>query len=142
MIIELTSFPANNSDDYKAALEIRSKVFVQEQQIDKFFEFDSYDLSAAHYLVKVDGESAATGRWRETDEGIKIEKLSVLKNLRGFGYGYMLLKTIIQEVKLSGQKVYLYSKINETDLYKAAGFAEEGDLFFDNGIEHISMKLK
>ena len=142
MIIELITFTGDTGADYKSAMDIRNEVFVKGQNVDKFLEYDSYDLTAIHYLLKVDGVSVATSRWRETDEGIKLERLAVLDEFRGFGYGYLVLKHMVQEVKPSKQKIYLYAQTSVTKLYKAAGFTEEGEKFFEAGIEHISMKLK
>lgn len=142
MIIELITFTGDTGADYKAAMDIRNEVFVKGQNVDKFLEYDSYDLTSVHYLLKADGVSVATSRWRETDEGIKLERLAVLDEFRGFGYGYLVLKHMVQEVKPSKQKIYLYAQTSVTKLYKTAGFTEEGEKFFEAGIEHISMKLK
>ncbi|MEZ5083912.1 MAG: GNAT family N-acetyltransferase [Bacteroidales bacterium] len=81
----------------------------------------------------------ATARWRTTDKGIKLERFALLKELRNMGLGAILLEKILSDVKKFKKPIYLHSQVIAKNYYKRAGFVEEGDHFFEAGIEHVKM---
>ncbi|MBN2892808.1 MAG: GNAT family N-acetyltransferase [Bacteroidales bacterium] len=125
MVIEILSFASENKELFNQAIQIRFDVFTSEHNISKDIEYDGLDFEAVHYLVKVDNVSVAAARWRETDEGIVIERISVLKSFRKLGYANLLLRNILSELVKSHQKIYLFSNSNSENLFYSAGFVKE-----------------
>ncbi len=141
MIIQIHSF--NGEDElFKKAMEVRFTVFVEEQKVDKNLEYDGLDFEAVHFILIVDDKPIAAARYRETEEGVKIERMAVLKEHRNSAYGHLLLKHIVNEVMPSKQKIYLYAQDAAVNFYKTKGFEIQGDEFFEADIKHYKMILK
>ena len=138
MVIVISSFGAND-ENFKKCMEIRFKVFTEEQGVDKDIEFDGLDFEAAHYLVLADNKPVATARWRETDEGIKIERMAVIKEYRGLGIGNLLLRYMLRELVKSGKKIYLHAQKYVQKFYELNHFKPVGEPFYEANIEHIKM---
>ena len=136
-------FPINYSEKHIAELihEIRRKVFVLEQHIDPMIEFDTFENESQHYLAYVKNVPAGTARWRHTDEGVKLERFSVLKEYRNSGLGRMLVNRVLCDVKLLGKKVYLNAQTTTVRIYEKAGFKVVGELFYEANIPHFKMEL-
>jgi len=124
------------------ALAIRDEVFVDELNVDPQLEHDEFEASSQHYLIYVHDVPVGTGRWRETGEGIKLERLAVLKQYRNSGTGSKLLSTILNDVKEMNKKIYLHSQINAIKLYLKFGFKIVGEKFIEAGLEHYKMVFK
>src|SRR5690554_4582432 len=87
-----------SEEDLQKAFAIRKTVFVEEQGVplkDEFDEFDTLDGRCEHILVFYNEQPAGTGRIRVVDDFGKLERICVLKPLRKFGLG----KIIIQELE-------------------------------------------
>lgn len=138
MIIEINSF--NGKDErVKKAIEIRFQVFVNEQNVSKHLEYDGLDFDAVHYLITVDKTPVATARWRETEEGIKLERFAVLKEYRGLALGILLLKYILREVIPSKKAIYLHAQESAVGFYEKFGFYKKGESFNEADIIHYNM---
>ena len=139
MVIEILSFSSENKELFNKVMDIRFTVFTDEQGVDKDLEYDGLDFEAVHYLLTVDGKPAATARWRETKEGMKIERMAVYKHYRGLGYAALLLRHILAELKKSKKKIFIYAQTKVLDFYKNSSFVAEGEEFLDAGIKHYKM---
>lgn len=142
MVIEIISFSSDNKELFNKAMNIRFTVFTDEQGVDKDLEYDGLDFDAVHYLVTVDNKPVATARWRETDEGLKIERMAVLKEFRSYYYGKLLLKNILDELTKSKLKIYLHAQSQAVDFYRRTGFVIEGKEFVEADIKHFKMIYK
>lgn len=72
----------------KKAYEIRRTVFIEEQGISEDLEMDGEDSSALHMLVEKNGLAVGAARIRIiTGNQAKLERMAVLKQLRGTGIG-------------------------------------------------------
>ena len=138
MVIVIASFGAND-ENFKKCMEIRFKVFTEEQGVDKDIEFDGLDFDAAHYLITIDNKPVATARWRETDEGIKIERMAVIKEYRGLGIGNLLLRYMLRELIKSGKKIYLHAQKSVQRFYELNHVKPVGEPFLEANMEHIKM---
>ncbi|MBR6408904.1 MAG: hypothetical protein IKS23_01500 [Alphaproteobacteria bacterium] len=85
------------------ALEVRRKVFVEEQKIAPSLEFDGNDFCATHIVAYVDKKPVGTMRIRYFKDFVKFERISVLQNLRKSNISDLMMKTA---VKLCAQKGY------------------------------------
>lgn len=138
-MIEIRKFNISDSPDLaRKALEIRREVFVVEQKVDPDIEYE-FEEESVHYLLLDNGNPVATARWRETSEGIKLERFATLKDQRGKGYGYRLLRTILTDVLHTKQKVYLHAQVIATGFYEKYGFVKTGQSFMEADLEHFMM---
>ena len=141
LTIKIESFNAD-SELIKESYKIRNKVFVEEQNVDKNIEYDGLDFDAIHYLVYYDGKPVATARWRETKEGIKLERFATYKEYRRRALASVLLRYILEEVTVSKKKIYMHAQAQVVDFYKNHGFEIKGDMFLEADIEHYTMVYK
>jgi predicted GNAT family N-acyltransferase len=124
---------------YSHCLTLRRTVFVIEQQIDENLEMDDKDDVSFHYLLKVDEKPAATARYRETQEGIKLERFAVLKGFRGRGLGQKVLEKILADVSEYQKIIYLNAQESAVSFYLKNHFEIQGQPFFEAGIRHFKM---
>ncbi|MCK5538763.1 MAG: GNAT family N-acetyltransferase [Bacteroidales bacterium] len=142
MKIELKSFKVDNELFYSQAMDIRTVVFVDEQKVDEFLEFDGYDKYSTHYLIFEDGIPSATARWRSTKEGIKLERFAVLQGCRGRGYGQLLLQQVLKDILPTPKLVYLHAQSTAVSFYCRFGFDIIGKMFLEADIQHFMMIYK
>ncbi len=136
---KIIKFDSDNHDLINKVFEIRTIVFVDEQKVDHEIEYDGYDPDAVHYILFYNEIPVGTARRRFTDEGIKIERLAVLKLYRGLGFGGDLMQFMMDDVLPTEKKIYLNSQADVTDIYKKYGFNCVGDMFIEANIEHYKM---
>lgn len=130
--------------DIDLVFAIRTEVFVVEQKCLPKEEFDELDAVAIHYLYWVDGQPVATGRYRKTDKGIKIERIATLAPYRGKGYASEIVRFLIQEAQMAYPEVnyfYLHAQQSVMPLYASLGFEPYGGTFIEADIVHQAMSL-
>lgn len=118
---------------------IRFTVFVEEQNVPADIEYDEFEETSHHYLLLEDGVGAATCRWRETNNGVKLERFAVLPEYRGKGFGEALVKRLLADVLPFGKSVYLHSQEKVVGFYEKLGFMAQGERFEEAGIWHKVM---
>jgi len=127
------------TDDAAALKHIRQRVFVEEQHVPAELEWDELDAVSAHFLARVDSMPAATARL--TPPG-QIGRMAVLPPFRRRGLASSLLLAVLAEARRRGlARVYLHAQVPVVGFYRRHGFAEEGGIFLDAGIEHQAMSL-
>jgi predicted GNAT family N-acyltransferase len=124
-------------------LNIREQVFCIEQQVPFTIEQDGRDIESAHVLLWVQDIPIGTLRYRRTDNGLKFERIAILKEYRGLHYGRTLLREAIRCAREDGNQsqIYLHSQISAKDFYAKIGFIPEGSQMIEAGIAHIKMSL-
>jgi predicted GNAT family N-acyltransferase len=140
--VEIKSFEMTDVIQFSKAMNIRTQVFVHEQKVDEFLEFDGYDKYARHYLLYEDDKAVATARCRNTEEGIKLERFAVYKDFRGKGYGKMLLEILLKDILPTPKLIYLHAQSYAVSFYKPYGFDVIGKMFLEVDIEHYMMIYK
>lgn len=131
-----------NIDKMEIAKQIRYKVFVIEQNVP--FEEDWDEEYSENYLLYDDnGLAIGTMRWRDLGEKVKLERVSVLKEYRNRGFGEILIREVIKEIKAKTTKpIYLHSQLKAIPLYERIGFKQYGELFYEADIPHYAMKME
>ena len=121
-----------------AARHIREIVFCQEQGVSADLEWDGKDDACEHFLL-TDGETAlACARVRPYEPGcFKIERVAVLKEHRGRGLGAEIMEALM--ARLGSKTLVLYAQTAVEGFYTRLGFASEGAVFQEAGIDHIKM---
>ena len=134
----LTIAVVDGEDDMNAAFAIRRAVFCREQGVDEAEEIDGLDPVCRHYVARRDGDAVGTARTRTIANGdVKIERLAVLKPLRGAGIGKALMARALADID-AGQAV-LNAQLHVESFYAELGFVTEGEVFQEAGIDHVRM---
>jgi GNAT superfamily N-acetyltransferase len=139
MNINIFSFSNNSSEEFNLALDVRFKVFTDEMNIHKDKVFDGLDFEATQFLVTVDDQPAASARFRELKEGMKIEKLCVLKDFRSLAIGTLLLRYIIKELLPSKEQIFISVPDNMIEYFKFNGFTETDEFIDEMNVQQRKM---
>ena len=126
-------------EEAQQLFSIRNQVFVVEQKVDHQLEHDAYDETAQHYIACYDDIACGAARYRHTEKGIKLERFAVLAGFRNKNVGVALLKKILEDCLSSNKKIYLHAQISACGFYLKNNFIEEGEHFYEAGIEHVVM---
>jgi len=134
---------ARTEEEKKKAFTIREEVFVVEQQVPAEEEFDEFE-SELHHFVALDEEDKPIGsaRWRYTKKGIKLERFTVKKSLRGKGLGSEIVQAVLEDISKKAEPrtfLYMHSQLDAVPLYAKFGFQKKGDQFDECGIMHYLM---
>lgn len=127
-----------SAEDLKTAFAIRRQVFVVGQNVNAEAEEEGNE-EATHFLAKVNDLPAGTARWRKTKDGYKLERFAVLNAYRGSGVGAALVQAILADLP-KGARTYLHAQLRAAKFYEKNGFAQFGDVFTEENIEHIKME--
>lgn len=125
-------------EDERAIREVRTAVFVEEQNVPVELDFDGLDGSCQHVLaVAPDGRAVGTARM--LDDG-HIGRMAVLQDWRGRGVGTRMLEALLaRAVGMGLRRVLLHSQDHAAPFYERLGFVKVGDCFMDAGIPHYRM---
>lgn len=136
---------AVSSEEIEQVFAIRTEVFVKEQKCLPSEEFDELDAVAKHYLLFEGEVPVATGRYRKTDKGIKVERIATLESARGNGYASLIIQHIFAESAKEFPTCtyyYLHAQVSVMPLYSSLGFTPYGDTFIEADIVHQAMALE
>ena len=143
MDINIKTFQELTLDELYSVLQLRSEVFVVEQNC-VYQDMDGKDKKALHILGFKDNELVAYTRIFKPGDYFKeasIGRVVVKNNDRGIGLAYSIMKSsieVIQEhyketmIKVSAQ-TYL------REFYNNLGFKLVGEEYLEDGIPHIAM---
>ena len=135
---------AISPEEIEQVFAIRTEVFVKEQKCLPSEEFDELDAVAKHYLLFEDSMPVATGRYRKTEKGIKVERIATLESARGKGYASLIIQHIFAESASEYpdcHQYYLHAQVSVMPLYASLGFKPYGDTFIEADIVHQAMEL-
>ena len=129
---------------FAEAMNIRTRVFVEEQNVPVELERDSFDSVADHVLVSYDGRAVGTGRVfpdPEHLEGARLGRVAVLKEYRRQGLGKLIIEELLRLAaeKAEYTRVIIHAQKAVVDLYAGLGFKRVGDGFVEAGIVHQEM---
>ncbi|HEX5313418.1 MAG TPA: GNAT family N-acetyltransferase [Gammaproteobacteria bacterium] len=128
---------ADWSDDLPALRDIRTRVFIEEQQVPLALEWDELDGQCVHALAVAGAEPVGTGRL--TPDG-HIGRMAVLREWRGRGVGAALLDILMHAARARGDHVCrLHAQTHALGFYSRYGFLPEGEIFMEAGIPHQTM---
>ncbi|MGO1903296.1 GNAT family N-acetyltransferase [Corynebacterium casei] len=125
-------------------LKIRTDVFVVEQNC-PYPELDGRDLEpdSEQLWVTVDDEVAGTIRILHDSDAIRIGRVVVAAQHRGTGVARELFSYALNRCKQidSESTIVLDAQAPLQGWYGSFGFAPVGEIFTEDGIPHITMKL-
>lgn len=134
-------FITDDKKYYDQCVEIRRRVFVDEQHVPIEMEIDEHESDSVHVILLFNNEPAGTVRYRQIDETtIKVERMAVLKKFRGMHFGTGL----VHFVHLHAQaKDFLWAKLSAQthaiEFYETLGYQVSSDEYDDAGIPHVDM---
>lgn len=118
---------------------IRREVFVREQGIPEYEEWDDEDATSVHVLATLNRDPVGTGRLNGAG---KIGRIAVMSGLRGRGIGTEILRRLLREARRQGiREPYLHAQVQAVPFYERLGFSREGGEFDEAGIPHLRMSL-
>ena len=129
-----------SASDLGQALEIRARVFVEEQGVPAELERDVHDAGCTHLLATLGARPVGTARYRHTPEGCKVERVAVLRDHRGRGIGSALVHYLCGAV--SNEALYVHAQVSAVSFWERLGFSIEGVPFDEAGIVHRVMRLR
>lgn len=143
----LTLKPVISAMDMMHVLDIRTKVFIQEQNCPYEIEVVEKEEKESHHYLIYNKEDIVVGtiRYRQTgDREFKIERFAVLKEYRGHEYGKQAFQYLVNKISEENTPctIYFHAQYHLVDYYKSLGFIEEGDTFLEADIKHIKMLKK
>ncbi|MEE0265461.1 MAG: GNAT family N-acetyltransferase [Acutalibacteraceae bacterium] len=126
------------------AIEIRQKVFVEEQGFQN--EFDDIDLIAMHFVLfdDLDIPIATCRVFKDVKESTYIlGRLAVTKENRGKSIGSLIVKRAeVYVKKMGGDQLQLHAQCRIVDFYNKLGFSAFGEVEDDEGCPHIWMRKR
>ncbi len=137
--------PANSR--IEDCINIRRRVFVEEQGIDISLEIDDKDRPESgcmHFLLIEDGSPCGTFRaYYENENIIHLQRFCILPEFRGRGYGRDALKYIEGYYTAKGAELITFgAQITAIPFYEKCGYQCVSDFFDDAGIPHRTMQKR
>jgi predicted GNAT family N-acyltransferase len=137
--VELVIRLARADAERTAALDVRRRVFVEEQGVDTALERDAHDDTCKHLVAIADGRVVGAARHRRTERGVKLERVAVLAELRGCGVGSALVRHAIAMLPAS-MPIYVHAQQSALGFWERMAFRAEGAEFYEAGIPHRVMR--
>jgi predicted GNAT family N-acyltransferase len=138
--LTLTVRPARDAAEVRAAMDLRVRVFCDEQGVHRRVELDGLDDEATQIVALDESGVIATCRLRFLDDECKLERMAVERRYRGAGAGRRLLEVAEVEARRQGaSSMTLHAQRRAEGFYAGAGYVAEGETFIEEGIEHVAM---
>ena len=127
------------ADDGDTLMQLRNRVFVEEQKVSAALEIDGKDSVCQHVKAIVDGLIIGTGRLLPNGY---IGRMCVLAEYRNRNIGTMMLENLVQQALDRGHhKVLLNAQSYIIPFYRKFGFRIDSEEFIEAGIAHRRMVL-
>ncbi|MBW3114169.1 MULTISPECIES: GNAT family N-acetyltransferase [Bacillaceae] len=131
---------ANTEEQIQDVFTIRKTVFVEEQQVPLEEEIDEHENDSIHFILYEQNNAVGAGRFRILDGMGKVERICVLKNMRGKGAGRELMLGIEEYAKNQPlSQLKLNAQTYAIPFYEGLGYEVTSDEFLDAGIPHKTM---
>ena len=131
---------AKSETQIQDVFNIRKKVFVEEQQVPLEEEIDEYENTSTHFVLYDHNHAVGAGRFRILNGVGKVERICVLKSMRGKGAGREIDASIEEYAKQQPlSQLKLNAQTYAIPFYEGLGYAVMSDEFLDAGIPHKTM---
>lgn len=130
-----------SAHELRGALDLRVRVFCEEQGVPREAEVDAYDDVARH-AVAVAADGAVVGTMRLVARGgtVRVGRVAVDRDWRGRGIASDLLDRAMEYAQaVRAEELRLAAQVAAFDLYVKAGYRAVGRPFQEEGIEHVWM---
>jgi predicted GNAT family N-acyltransferase len=136
---------AADTDALRAqAYALRHEVFVVEQRVPAALERDDLDEHAFHAVALEDGRCVGTGRLVLQGAGVgRVGRMAVDAAHRRGGVGARVLAALEARARALGlRELELHAQCYVEAFYARHGYAREGEVFEEAGIEHVVMRKR
>ncbi|MGY0400989.1 GNAT family N-acetyltransferase [Carnobacterium jeotgali] len=133
-----------NSSSYNDAIEIRKKVFVEEQLVPPALEIDDLENQTIHVIGYIENKAVATARLYKKDATtFKVQRVAVSLDFRKKNLGNQLMLEIERYAQSKHFKtLVLDAQDHALVFYEKLGYHMKGEGFLDAGIPHHMMSKK
>lgn len=139
----LKHFRELDTEELYAIMRLRNEVFVVEQNC-AYQDADNKDLYCYHLMIFEGKELQAYARL--VPPGISYDEMSIgrvitSKSARGTGLGRILMQAAIEGCyrKFGQSAIQIGAQLYAKPFYSSLGFVETGDIYDEDGIDHIHM---
>jgi predicted GNAT family N-acyltransferase len=140
-VAAMTVRPTRDAAEVERALGLRERVFCGEQGVEPAAERDGRDGEALHVVAIRAGEVLGTCRVLVEDGVGRLGRMAVEPEERGRGIGAALLIEAERAAAAAGaRRMRLHAQTGARSLYARAGYADVGEPFVEEGIDHITME--
>lgn len=142
---DLAIKPVITKRDALIMAEIRTAVFLVEQNVPPHDEFDGSDDGQEHFLIYKDKTPIGTIRYAFIEEHVvHLSRIATLKQFRGFGYSKKALTFVMDMLvsKVNPLTFTLGAQVQALGFYEKMGFKKVGDVYLDANIPHFKMVLE
>lgn len=141
--ITVKKFEELSIDELYAILQLRSEVFVLEQDC-VYQDLDDKDQKALHIIGTKEGKLVAYTRIFKAGDYFKdasIGRVVVKNQERKYGFGQEIMKASIRAVEhyFNQSKIHLSAQCYLKKFYQRLGFEQIGEEYLEDGILHIGM---
>jgi predicted GNAT family N-acyltransferase len=134
---------ARTDDELAAALDLRERVFCGEQGVSAAADRDGRDPEATHVVAVDDGRVVGTCRLVFRGGTARLGRLAVAPAERGRGVAAAILAESARVARDAGaSRIALHAQTYAKALYVREGYAERGEPFDEEGIEHVAMEKR
>lgn len=142
----LKTFEALNSHELYALLQLRSEVFVVEQNC-VYQDIDFKDQKALHLLGFFDNKLVAYARLFQPNdyfEQASIGRVVVAAEYRSQKWGHLLMNAAIQNIEahFNTHHITISAQLYLKKFYESHGFVAVGETYLEDDIPHIRMERK
>lgn len=125
-------------NDFSEIENIRTAVFIKEQNVPVELEWDEFDNDSTHILAYYNDKAVGTARLLNDGH---IGRMAVLKHYRNRNIGQNMLKYLLQIAQKSSiNGVELSAQEHAVEFYKKYGFSVTSKVYLEAGIPHYDMK--
>lgn len=139
----IKSFEELTNHELYQMLRLRSEVFVVEQNC-PYLDLDNKDQKSFHLLYYINDQLAGCTRLLPAGlsyDEIAIGRVVIARTYRGLGLGKKLMEASIAgcEEKFGKAPIKISAQYHLSKFYQSLGFAEQGEVYDEDGIPHIEM---
>ena len=133
----------SGKSDLKDILYIRSEVFIKELMLYEECEEGAFDIDAIHAVV-YEGASqiypVSIGRLIIEKDILRIDKVAVLQDFRGKGYGDFVVRMLLDKAKsFHIDKIVIDAPKKTTKFFNKLGFQIDDKVLLDDGNNLLHM---
>jgi predicted GNAT family N-acyltransferase len=136
--------PARDAGEVERALDLRFRVFCDEQGVSEASERDGRDGDGAVHLVALaDGRLIGTCRLITSRRTVTLSRMAVEAPARRQGAGAALLAAAETHARVArAKRISLHAQTHAIPFYERAGYVTRGPLFVEEGIDHVAMERR
>jgi|TARA_R110000744_G_scaffold150171_5_gene263323 ElaA protein len=143
MIIEIKRFQELDAQELYDVLQLRSEVFVVEQDC-VYQDMDYKDQLALHIIGYKNNKIVAYTRVFKQGDYFKeasIGRVVVRKSERQYGYGLEIMEASIETIfkNFGTMLIHISAQKYLTKFYTSLGFRVVGEEYLEDGIPHVGM---